>query len=71
MSNIEQLKEDHNGEWLAIAVTKKNIEGPLEGDLLFHSADRGAVWRAIRGDRRNIYVTFAGPILEEGYAAAF
>jgi hypothetical protein len=70
MSNIEQLKENHDGEWLAIAVTKKNIEGPLEGDLLFRSADRGAVWRAIRGDRRNIYVTFAGPMLEEGYAAA-
>jgi len=25
---IEQLKQEYDGEWLAIAVTAKNIEGP-------------------------------------------
>ncbi len=71
MNDIEQLKQKYDGEWLAIAVTKENVEGPSEGDLLHHSTDRKAVWKAIRGDRRHIYVTFAGPMLEEGHAAAF
>ena len=71
MSNIEQLKQKHSGEWLAIEVTKKDVEGPSEGDLVFHSVERKAVWKAIRGDRREIYVTFAGPLIDEGHAVAF
>ncbi len=71
MAKIEQLIKEDEGEWLAIAVTKENIEGPFEGDLLFHSVDRSAVWESIKGDRRHIYVTFPGPMLKEGHAAAF
>ena len=70
MTSIKRLKEDYDGEWLAIAVTKKSIEGPSEGDLLFHSTDRSAVWKAIRGDPRNIYVTYAGPLIDEDMAIA-
>ncbi|MAF54271.1 MAG: hypothetical protein FI707_14620 [SAR202 cluster bacterium] len=71
MSNIEQLKQEHEGEWLAIVVTKKEIEGPTEGDLVHHSTDWKAVRKAIKGDTREIYVTYAGPLVEEGHAVAF
>ena len=71
MSNIKQLKEEHKGEWLAIAVTDRTTEGPTEGELLSHATDRAYVWKTIRDDPRHIYVTFAGPMLKEGYAAAF
>ena len=71
VAKIEQLKEDYEGEWLAIAVTNRATEGPTEGELLSHSTDRVHVWKTIRGDPRHIYVTFAGPMLKEGYAAAF
>jgi hypothetical protein len=71
MANIEQLKEEFEGEWLAIAVTNRRIEGPTEGDLLSHSTSRTHVWKTIRNDPRHIYVTFAGPMLKEGFVAAF
>lgn len=71
MAIIEQLKQDYDGEWLAIMVTKKEIEGPTEGDLLHHSTDWKAVRKAIKGDAREIYVTYPGPLVEDGHAVAF
>lgn len=71
MATIEQLKQKHQGEWLAISVLKEGEAGPDEGDLVYHSANRDEVWRRIKGDPRKIYVTYGGPALEEGYAVAF
>lgn len=71
MAHIEQLKEEHKGEWLAITVTNRTVDGPTEGELISHSTNRTHVWKTIRNDPRHIYITFAGPMLEEGFAAAF
>lgn len=71
MDNIQELKEAYKGEWLAIAVSKEGPSGPQAGELIYHSRNRDEVWSKIRGDRRRIYVTYAGPLLEEGHAAAF
>jgi len=71
MASIEKLKKQYHGEWLAISVLAENENGPKEGDLIFHSSDRDEVWRKIDGDLRTIYVTFAGPLIEEGHAVAF
>jgi len=71
MPKIEELKETYKGQWLAIIVLREDPAGPQEGELLHHCETREEVWRRIRGDSRKIYVTYAGPLLEEGYAAAF
>lgn len=75
MPTIQELKRDHPGEWLAIEVTHEGPQGPEKGELLGHAhlpeeALRGAKDRR-RTARGRVYLTFAGPILPEGYAAAF
>lgn len=70
MANIEQLKEQYEGEWLAIAYEDYGTEGPQEGDLIIHSVDETKVWKAIEGDPRGIYVTYAGPLIDEDAAIA-
>ena len=71
MTAVRKLKEDYEGEWLAIAVLREGESGPEEGELVFHCRNREDLWQGIKGDERKIYVTYAGPALEEGYAAAF
>ena len=71
MPNIKQLKEEYKGEWLAVDIKKEDITGPLEGEVVYRSKDRSEVWLRIKGDRRRLYVTYAGPLIEEGYAVAF
>ncbi len=71
MAKIQQLKDIYKGEWLAVAVVKQGEAGVEEGELLYHSRESGEVWRKIKGDKRKIFVTYAGPPLPEGYAAAF
>jgi hypothetical protein len=71
MRSIQSIKKAYEGEWLAIAVTKKGKTGPEEGELICHSKNEEEVWRRVKGDERLVYVTYAGPLLDEGYAAAF
>ena len=70
VAKIEQLKEDYEGEWLAIAVLKDEGGIPTDGELLAHSLDEADVWKAIDGDPRGIYVTYAGPLIDEDMAIA-
>lgn len=70
MPAIEELIRKHKGEWLAIEVTEE-LEGvPVAGELVYHSPRRKEVWEKTR-DRQRLYITYAGPPLKEGYAAAF
>lgn len=69
--DIEQLKKQYEGEWLAIVVQGENDPGPSEGVLVYHSPDRDEVWRKIAEDKRRIYVAYAGPLVEEGHGVAF
>ena len=71
MRSIREIKDSYQGEWLAIVVEREGPRGPEEGQLVCHSRDRDDVWRSIKSDERRIYVTFSGPMLEEGYAVAF
>jgi len=72
MAKIAELKKKYKGEWLAIAVTRVSNGEAVEGKLLLHSPDRDEVWSKVRLSRKTeVYVSFAGPPLEEGYAAAF
>lgn len=71
MALISELREEYKGEWLAIRVIREAPWGPEAGELLYHAREVREVWQKISGDRRSIYVTYAGPALQEGYGAAF
>jgi len=71
MARISDLKSAHPGEWLAIEVTHEGNEGPEEGQLLVHTTDRREARRYIGRAKGVVYVTFAGPPLDDGAAAAF
>ena len=72
MARIAEIKKRYSGEWLAIAVTKEAKGEAVEGKLLLHSRNRDEVWSKVKLSKKiEVYVTFAGPPLEEGYAAAF
>ena len=70
MTSIKRLKEDYEGEWLAIAYSDYGTDGPTEGELITHSRDKASVWEAIRSDPRKIYVTYPGPLIDEDMAFA-
>ena len=72
MLEIEVLKKKYPGEWLAIEVTEERDGEPVRGRLILHSKDRDELWRKMKLSRdREIYVTYAGPLIEKGYAVAF
>ena len=70
MPTIEQLKAEHEGEWLAINVTASDYYGATEGELLYHSEDHDEVWgkvHEILKEKREGYdlkVCYAGPVPE-------
>lgn len=72
MPTISELKEKYKGEWLAIEVTRYENHEPVEGTLLEHDKEREKLWQKfeLRKGKR-VYVTYAGPLIEEGYAVAF
>lgn len=71
MARIEEIREAYTGEWLAVVVLKDVKGEPTDVELIYHSRDEHEVWKNIEGDKRRIYVTYAGPMLDEGYAAGF
>ena len=71
MPKIADLKRKYEGEWLAIEVTKEANGEPTEGKMVYHSSDHDELWDKIALDKRRIYVTYAGRLIEEGYAVAF
>jgi len=69
---IKELKEKYKDEWLAIKVSKVKNGRSVEGELIAHCKDQKEIWKkAKKGKEKGIYITYAGPPLEEGYAAAF
>lgn len=72
MSLIAQLKEKYQGEWLAIEVIRYENHEPVEGSLLHHDKEREKLWQKVQlSPKKRIYVTYAGPLIDEGYAVAF
>jgi hypothetical protein len=72
MERIEDLKERYHGEWLAIKVTRREDSQPVEGELVYHSRDRQELLQKLElGRHESVYITYAGPLIEEGYAVAF
>jgi len=67
--NLEEVKRQYAGQWLAFQVTEESSTGELLGHLIAHNLDRRELHRQLRqGEVANVYVTFAGPVVKPGYA---
>ena len=72
MAKVVELKEKYKDEWLAIEVTKEENGKVIEGNIILHLPNREKLWKDVPLQKdKVIYITYAGPPLEDGYAAAF
>jgi hypothetical protein len=73
MTKIEKLKQKYKDMWIAIKVTKRDDEGnPLDGELVAKSNDCDEIWNIAPISREySTFITFTGPAIKKGYAAAF
>lgn len=67
---LEEAKTLYHGEWIAFRTSEEN-DNP-EGEVLLHNKNRRAFDKELlRQGLTNIYITFTGPPVPEGYAAIF
>jgi hypothetical protein len=67
--SLEQVKQQHAGQWLAFLVSEETLAGELLGQLIAHNPDRRELHRELREKKvERAYVTFAGPAVKPGYA---
>ncbi len=67
---LEEAKALYTGEWIAFRAFEEHDDP--EGEVLLHNKDRRAFDKDLleRG-LTDVYITFAGPPVPEGYAAMF
>jgi hypothetical protein len=67
---LEQAKNRYRGEWIAFHPFEEK-DNP-EGEVLLHNKDRRVFDKQLL-DRglTDVYITFAGPPVPEGYAVMF
>jgi hypothetical protein len=67
---LEEAKTLFQGEWIAFRGSEEN-DNP-EGEVVLHNRDRRTFDRELlRKGLTDIYITFAGPPVPEGYAVIF
>lgn len=67
---LEEAKAKHAGEWIAFRITEEN-DNP-EGEVLLHSKERRIFDKELlEMGLTDIYITFAGPPVPEGYSLMF
>jgi len=67
---LEEVKKTYKGEWIAFR-TAEETEDP-EGEVILHNKDRRLFDKELlRMGLIDVYITFAGPPVPEGYAAIF
>ena len=67
---LAEAKTLYQGEWIAFRALEE-VEDP-EGEVVLHSSDRRAFDRQLLElGLTDVYVTFAGPPVPDGYAAIF
>ena len=73
---VKRARRRYAGEWVAMRVTRTNAaDGPLEGKVVAHGADRKALHEMARHFRsRNpnarVLIFFAGDPIPEGLAVS-
>lgn len=61
--------ERYRGEWLAIEVTRYEDSELVEGVLIDHDKDPDKLLERLKlSHGRRIYITYAGPLIEEDQA---
>ena len=67
---LEEAKARYKGEWLAFRAFEEG-DNP-EGEVALHDRDRRAFDKELlRRELTNVYITFAGPLIPEGYGTLF
>jgi hypothetical protein len=67
---LEEAKKKFHGEWIAFRISKE-AENP-EGEVLLHNKNHRELGKKIlQKGIRDVYITFAGPAIPEGYTAVF
>lgn len=68
--NINEAKEKYKGEWIAFKYSNEN--GNANGEVILHGKER---WKfdktLIENNITNVYITFAGPLVKEGFSVMF
>lgn len=67
---LEEAKVMYQGEWIAFRAFDES-DNP-EGEVILHNKDRWAFDKEIieRGIT-DVYITFAGPLVKEGFSVMF
>ncbi len=66
--NLENVKQQYAGQWLAFLVTEETPAGELLGQIIAHNRDRRDLHRELRERKiERAYVTYAGPAVKPGY----
>ena len=67
---LEESKTLYKGEWIAFRTFEEN-DNP-EGEVVLHNKDRRAFdKKLLQLGLTDVYITFAGPTVPEGYAVIF
>ncbi len=67
---LEEVKRTYKGEWIAFRAVEET-DNP-EGEVILHNKDRRFFDKELlRMGLTDVYITFAGPPVPEGYAAIF
>ncbi|MBI4646326.1 MAG: hypothetical protein HY738_06950 [Bacteroidia bacterium] len=69
---LSQAKKIYDGEWIAFKKKScRESENP-EGNVLLHHKDRWTLDKKLfEMGKVDLYITFAGPLVKEGFAVMF
>ncbi len=69
--NLQQLKKEYEGEWLALKILKEEEGEITECELMAHNTVKTSLHEELRAKKVNdAYITFAGELKPE-YAVIF
>ncbi len=67
---LSQAKKLYQDQWLAFRIVE-NGDDPV-GEVVLHENDRSRFRKRLHDEKvRGVYLTFAGELIPEGYAALF
>jgi hypothetical protein len=67
---LEEAKAKYQGEWIAFRMFEES-DNP-EGEVVLHNKDRWTFDKELlEKGIINVYITFAGPLVREGFAVIF
>jgi len=69
--DIGSALKKHKNQWVLIRVKEMDALGkPIKGRIIFHSKNRGLIYRKQKTLRGNLYIAYSGEMPQKGYAVA-